>query len=250
MQFASGSAELIWKNVEDHLSEAIAAARAGHLHNDRAKVDILKKAIALHLVRSHRYMAVHNASVNESAEEVRHETLRTRTDLLRKEFHQRYGLVPAGPEALEVIVDKPNAEWLDFNTRGALARISIENMFERIINSFIPQGLEVWHVNPLHELLISDSPAYTIRYSDDNTTIIPNVAIGDSHGAVLPIAADCIIVIGPAEKDDQLPPETAEAHNYRSPPQTSTSTTAPAEVRSLHRINPRQSGHPGQRHHG
>lgn len=213
VQFASGSAELMWKSVEDHLGQAVAAARTGNLHNDRTHVDILKKAIALHLVRSRRYMAIHDASVTESAEEVRRDTLRTRTDLLRKEFRQRYGLIPAGSESLEIIVNRPIDEWLDLNAQGALARVSMENLFERIARSFDPLGLEVWHVEPPDELLISDSPAYTIRYSNSNTVVTPNVALGDSHGTMLPIATDCIIAIGPNDKDDHLPPETAELHN-------------------------------------
>jgi len=56
LTFASESAEQLWKSVEDQLHTAIGAARAGHLHDQDAHVEAIKDGIALHLVRSLRYL--------------------------------------------------------------------------------------------------------------------------------------------------------------------------------------------------
>jgi hypothetical protein len=73
--------------------------------------------------------------------------------------------------------------------------------------------IEVWHVPGDSELLISDNAAFTFAYSDGDSKITTNMAFGDSHGAVLPIARDCLVAIGPAAKDDVLLPNTVDVFN-------------------------------------
>jgi hypothetical protein len=212
LAFASASAERHWKTVEDNLGSAVAAARDGGLFRAPKLLYVIKDAVALHLARSHRYMAVHNESVAQTAEEVRQETLRTRTSMLRTEFRRRYGLTPAGPEALGLIVDKPIAEWLELHAQGALARVSMEEMFERTREALRPLGLEVCHTAPGQELLISDSPAHTVQYADGESATL-NVPIGDAHTIVMPVSADCAVAIGSEDTEAQLPPEAAKRLN-------------------------------------
>ena len=40
-----------------------------------------------------------------------------------------------------------------------------------------------------------------------------NIAFGDSHGAALPIARDCLVAIGAAAKDDFLAADQVELFN-------------------------------------
>jgi hypothetical protein len=213
LTFASESAELLWKTVEDQLDPAIRAARAGRLHDHDSQVETIKDAIALHLVRSHRYLQVHRTIIEQSIEFVRQDALRSRTATLAAEFRHLHGLLPAGPEALAMVLDKPIAKWRALDTRGATVRVSMEAMFRRVRVALRAQAVEVWHVPSGHELLISDTPAFTFRYLDEDTTIQPNVAIGDSHGVALPLALDCLAVIGPAAKDDQLTPDQVRLFN-------------------------------------
>jgi hypothetical protein len=88
--------------------------------------------------------------------------------------------------------------------------------------------IEVWHVPRDTELLISDNAAFTFVYSDSNSKISMNMAFGDSHGAALPIARDCLVAIGAAAKDDvfltdkvdlfnELQVRNADAHVYFRP---------------------------------
>src|SRR5829696_2359250 len=73
--------------------------------------------------------------------------------------------------------------------------------------------IEVWHVPRDTELLISDNAAFTFAYSDSNSKINVNMAFGDSHGAALPIARDCLVAIGAAAKDDVLLADNVDLFN-------------------------------------
>jgi hypothetical protein len=73
--------------------------------------------------------------------------------------------------------------------------------------------IEVWHVPRGKELLISDNAAFTFAYSDNNSKIAMNMAFGDSHGAALPIARDCLVAIGAAAKDALLPADKVDLFN-------------------------------------
>jgi hypothetical protein len=212
LPFASGSAERLWGEVENKLHPAIEAARAGRLHEDPVNVAAIQEAVALHLVRSRRYVEVHEAAVRRSVEEVRQEVLNSKRQLLVSEFLHRYGLYPAGSEALEALLDEHIARWLDLRDRGALARVSAESMFRRVCGTARHAAVEVWHTPPGHELLISDSPCFTFRYVEGGR-IQANTAIGDSHGIALPLASDCLVALGPAPKDDTLELEQVPLFN-------------------------------------
>ncbi len=213
LTFASESAEQLWKSVEDQLHTAIGAARAGHLHDQDAHAEAIKDGIALHLVRSLRYLEMHRAIVVQSIEDVRREAVHSRRAMLQAEFHRRYGLLAAGPEALAAMLDEPISKWRALDTRGATVRVSMEAMFRRVRAALRPLAVEVWHVPIGYELLISDSPAFTFRYLDENTSIEPNLAIGDSHGIALPLARDCLVAIGPEAKDGELLPDQVSLFN-------------------------------------
>ena len=64
-----------------------------------------------------------------------------------------------------------------------------------------------------HELLISDSPAIALRYSSDQMRFQANVAIADASGIALLLARDCLAVIGPKPRDDELLPSAVELFN-------------------------------------
>ena len=137
-------------------------------------------------MRSLRYLEINRVAAAQSIENVRKGAPVARRALLEAEFQRRHRLVPAGPEALATLLDGPLAEWRSFDERGVIARASIETMFRRVRDTFRPQEVEVWHVPPGHELLISDSPAITFRYSSDHTKIHSNVAIGDALASPSP----------------------------------------------------------------
>lgn len=144
---------------------------------------------------------------------VRQDAPRSRTAMLAAEFQRRHRLLPAGPEALAAVLDEPIAKWRALDGRGATVRVSMEAMFRRLGAALRAQAVEVWHVPRGHELLISDTPAFTFRYLGENAAIQLRVAIGDCHGIALPLARDCLAVIGPAAKDDDLTPDQVRLFN-------------------------------------
>jgi len=213
LTFASDSAEQLWKSVEDQLHSAIRAARAGRLHDQTAHVEAITDGIALHLVRSMRYQEMHGTFVARSIENVRRTALYSRRAMLQAEFQRRHGLIAAGPEALATVLEEPISKWRVLDERGAIIRASMEAAFRRVREALRPQAVEVWHAPPGYELLISDSPAFTFRYYGESMNIELNVAIGDSHGIALPLAQDCLAVIGPKAKDDMLLPDQVSLFN-------------------------------------
>jgi hypothetical protein len=136
-----------------------------------------------------------------------------RRALLEAEFQRRHRLVPAGPEALATLLEGTFTQWRSLDQRGVIARAGIEAMYRRVRDAIRLQEVEVWHVPPAHELLISDSPAIAFRYASDHTTIQANVAVGDASSIALPLAQDCLAVIGPNPKDEELLPCTVELFN-------------------------------------
>jgi hypothetical protein len=210
---ASESAEQLWSEVENRLRSAINAARDGHLHDQDSHVSAIRDGIAVHLVRSLRYLEINHAAVAQAIENVRRTAPVARRALLEAEFQRRHRLVPSGPEALAILLEGTFNQWRSLDKRGVIARAGIEAMFSRVSDALRPQQVEVWHVPPGHELLISDSPAITFRYSSDHARIQANVAIGDASGIALPLARDCLAVIGPKPKDEELLPCTVELFN-------------------------------------
>lgn len=210
---ASESAEQLWKSVEDQLHNAIKAARAGHLADENAHAEAIGDCIALHLVRSMRYLEMHRSIIAKSTEDVRRRVMHSRKLVLQAEFRRRYGLEAGGPEALATVLDDPVSRWQELEKRGALVRASMEAMFRRVRETVRAQAVEVWHVPRGYELLISDSPAVTFRYLAGNTSIEPNVAIGDADSIALPLARDCLVAIGPAAKDSELSPDQVSFFN-------------------------------------
>jgi hypothetical protein len=211
---AAESAEQLWNTeVENDLGPAIKAARDGRLHDQDAHVAAIRDGIALHLVRSLRYLELNRAAVAQTIENVRLTAPVTRRALLEAEFKRLHGLVPAGPEALATVLEGPLTQWRSLNDRGVIARAGIEAMFRQVREILSVQEVEVWHVPPGHELLISDSPAIAFRYSSDHTRIQANVAVGDASGIALPLARDCLVAIGPKPKDEELLPSTVELVN-------------------------------------
>jgi hypothetical protein len=215
IMYAAQSAELAWQVVEDRLPQAITAARTGVLHTSPSSDlrDTITDAVALHFVRNPRLLREESRLTAQATSEVRTLTLLEREAQLRAEFVRRYKLLPAGPQALEAVLDDAMTPWREHIKSGALTRVTLESLFERIRDGLRGMPIEVWHVPRGNELLISDNAAFTFAYSDSNSKITMNMAFGDSHGAALPIARDCLVAIGAAAKDDVFPADKVDLFN-------------------------------------
>jgi hypothetical protein len=212
VQYASGSAEALWQEVENRLDAAIKAAAAGRLHQDEAQVQAIKDGIALHLVRTPRYRRLHENSFVEAMRAVRKDMLENKQAMLKDGFRQRYGLEPAGVEALDALLHEYFEKWAGYEHSGALLRVSLEQNFYRVRSVLDELTVEVLHVPSGGELIISDAPAFTFR-NEANGSIALQMAIGDSHGIGLPITSKCFVAISPEPRDEQMAPGVVETLN-------------------------------------
>ena len=171
IMYAAQSAELAWKAVEDRLPPAITAVRNGVLHASPSSDlrDTITDAIALHFVRNPRLLREEARMATQATSDVRARTLLEREALRRAEFVRRYKLFPAGPQAHEAVLDDAMIPWREHIRSGALARVTLESLFERIRVGLRGLPIEVWHVPSNRELLISDNGAFTFAYSDNNS---------------------------------------------------------------------------------
>jgi Protein of unknown function (DUF4238) len=178
IMYAAQSAELAWKAVEDRLPHAITAARTGVLHATLSSDlrDTITDAVALHFVRNPRFLREQLRLTAQATSDVRTRTLLEREAMLRDEFVRRYHLLSAGPQALEAVVDDAMIPWREHIKSGALTRVTLESLFERIRGGLRGMPIEVWHVPRNKELLISDNAAFTFAYSDGDSKPRMNMA--------------------------------------------------------------------------
>jgi uncharacterized protein DUF4238 len=212
ISYASGSVEALWHSVETKLADVILAAENGRLHADVKNVDVMKDAIALHLVRSSHYRRVHVDGAMASMKMVRREALANKRDLLVSAFRDRLGQEPTSVEDLENILDENLEHWRELMREGALFRVSIERMFHRVRLGLRELGVQVLRVTPGKEFIISDSPAFTFSYEAGGAMAL-RMAIGDSHGIALPLTRSCLVAIGPDSKDEVVAPGLVDQLN-------------------------------------
>jgi hypothetical protein len=214
LAIASSSAELIWKEVEDRIPEAVAVARDGRLHQSEDLAAVAKDCLALHLVRSIRYMNVHAQAVAASVSGFAGRVVDSHTEVFIREFRDRHGgLLPGGRASLEAMVEPYLGNWLELGEKGVIARASIESMFHRVRAAFAPLQLQIWRPPSGKEFLISDSPCLTLRYRDDGRLVEPHVAIGDANTVAMPIGRDCLLALAPEASDCFLVEEAVDLFN-------------------------------------
>ncbi|MBM7770766.1 hypothetical protein JOD54_000970 [Actinokineospora baliensis] len=212
VQYASGSAEALWHTIENRLSYSISAAESSALHNDAELETVMKHAIALHFVRSPVYRRVHERSFNDSVRTLRAELLEGRHGDLRTVFRRRYGLEPAGIEALEILIDEPFAFWQRIEEDGSLFRISLEQNFYRLRSALDNLSVQVLHTPGGKELVLSDSPAFTFINRQGGGYSV-RMAVGDSHGIAMPITPNCLVAISPRPSDEMMDQEMVDNLN-------------------------------------
>jgi hypothetical protein len=212
IQYASGSAEALWQEVENRLDAAIKSAEAGTLHQNEPHVKAIKDGIALHLVRTPHYRRVHESSLVEAMSAVRKDMLENNQAMLAAEFRRRYGLEPAGVEALGLLLHEYFDKWADYERSGQLLRVSLEQNFYRVRSALDELAVEVAHTPPRKALIVSDAPAFTFRHNGDGEMAL-RMAIGDSHGIAMPITSKCFVAIGPEPQEAELTTDMVDRLN-------------------------------------
>lgn len=199
IRYASQSLEDLWKSsVEDHLHRVSASIRDRSILGKPDLISVVKDCIALHLARSPWYLKVHSVSIDEAQRKLKPELIERFKEPLTRLFLAKYGLHPAGNEALECVVEEFFADWKQANSDGLMERQDIEQAFERVRGGFAPLAINVLFAPPGSEFLISDAPAFTYVFDATRERFARiRVAVGDSNGVGMPIARDCFVSTAP-----------------------------------------------------
>lgn len=209
--YASKSAEDLWQTVEDRMGTAIDMVERGRLDLNAART--IKDAMALHLVRSVRYMQIHNAGRVRVTGAVRNRVLMEHYDRLLGAYVARNGRLPGSASDLVRLADELVSEQAGSRFDGSDTRVMIEQTFEAARQMLGRHALEIWRTPPGFELLISDAPAFTMQYSTDRRTTRVGVAIGDAHAIVMPLSRTTLACIGRRKKRGVLAAERVDFIN-------------------------------------
>ncbi|RSM75544.1 hypothetical protein DMH04_38125 [Kibdelosporangium aridum] len=183
--YASQSLEELWQTVENNLSAAIAACDDGSIFDHPEHIKTLKDAIAVHFVRSVHTRPYLDDLWRDFLPRFRREILATKRDMLIADFQRKYGLYPAGPEALESILDDAMAPQLKLRDKGAYFRTSLERLFNLASRHLDTFGLEV--SRPASgEFIIGDAPAIAVG-SDGRLGVRQGVGVTSASTIALPL---------------------------------------------------------------
>jgi hypothetical protein len=204
--WGSASAEQLWKETEDGLSDALAAMDAGALLADAGHVSVIKSAIALHFARSKATWAIHSGVWAQTVERGRRRWLTEHRQLLARWFYLQKGLYPAGDEALGIFADELMELSLALGRSGALWRERVESLYLNARAMTQAAGLEILTPPAGEEFLVGDVPALTVRADRPGVGVLGGIALAEAQSVFLPLGPRHVVALGRA---DQVIPLTS-----------------------------------------
>jgi Protein of unknown function (DUF4238) len=169
--------------VENQLPAAFAAVDDGTILDRPELVSVLKDCIALHWARSAAYMQEHEERFKAVTEQQKRLWLQN-PSALERAFYFRYGLYPAGMEALNHINDllheKPGVV-----TTGEWFAERVDHHLDVARKHFAGASLEVARPPARRQFLIGDSPALSIGNKDGR--VYTKVPLFEAGTLTLPI---------------------------------------------------------------
>ncbi|MFK0238966.1 DUF4238 domain-containing protein [Streptomyces vinaceus] len=193
VSFASGTLEDLWARTEQDLPGAFRALDAGRILDEVEHHALLRDFLALHWVRSYFYRDAFDRIFTEFRARSRHWFLTDGRDLVRTAALQECGLHIAGLEGLQHMVDDLLRPTDELFPNGALMRIHMEEMFNKVRDRISAAGLQI-HPPESGEFLIGDTPAQTIRF--DHGHPIWGVAIRDAASMIIPLGPKHLLSLG------------------------------------------------------
>lgn len=177
--------ERVWQKTEDGLYRAFTAVVSGTILHDRASVDCLKRAIALHFLRRDVIKEIARATHARALEGIRAP-------------HDFDGI----PAVFEAVVRAQLDE-----SRTADFASEMQQHFLKSGSTAARGFLEIYHSRDV-PLVIGDSAVISFHGSQPGYVPFANA---ETH--VLPIGRHHLIALGPADTMAELPPETAHYLN-------------------------------------
>ncbi len=209
----SQATEGLWQKTENNLPQAINAAISRSVLADSGMLSVLRDAIALHFVRNPQALEVHEQTFADAFQNVA-DTL-TRTPAAAEAFRRRYGLEPAGSQALRLGAEELLAAVTDMFAQGALFRLRVQDLFETAQDRFQNSGVEILEpADPGTEFLIGDTPALPVDFATGNAGVRAGITFGAANTVMLPLTPRLLISLGPHTAMKQVPPEFVERVNH------------------------------------
>jgi hypothetical protein len=207
----SRAAEALWQEVERRLDPAIAAALNGTALADPAHLSILRNAVALHFVRNPQTLAVHNDSFADAL--ANHIDRASSQPLAAQAFLDKYGLYPAGPEAMRLGAESMVERLVKLHQDGGLFRLSVQRMFEKVSDRFGVRGVEILTpASAEKEFLLGDVPAITIDRAG-TYGVLHGVTVDDAEKIVMPLTPRLLVAIGPSDGARAIADDEVDSYN-------------------------------------
>ena len=194
----SANTELVWKRVEDSLTDAITAAESGTVLSDQRLVGILRDAIALHYVRHPQMKELHEKTWADTR--ARRVQEMATTPVSAEAFCRKYGIYPAGPETMRLGAEEALSRLTMSADEGALFRLRVEDLFDSMCEWFAHNGLEI--LTPASadkEFLLGDLPALTVNLRTGTASLAQGVGLANATAIVLPLSPCVLAALGPAD---------------------------------------------------
>lgn len=209
----SQATEDLWQAVETALPEAIQAALNGTALGTSSRVETLRRAVALHFVRHPQTLTAHNIAFAEALE---HQMERLGdTPFAEEAFRQHHGgLHAAGPEGRRLGLERSQGRLRQLHAAGALFRISVQRLFEKVCDRFDTRGIEILiPASSSAEFLIGDAPAVTFNKATGAAGLQGDVAIDVADRIILPLGPRLVVVIGEPNGNRMISDEEVEHLN-------------------------------------
>jgi hypothetical protein len=208
----SKATEDLWHLVERDLNRAIAAAISGTALGNPTHLSSLKNAVALHFIRNPQTLTVHNQSFADALDD-RLDRM-ARTPLAREAYRRRYGLEPAGPQAMRLGAEALHERLVNLHREGGLFRLSVQQLYEKVCDRFDARGVEILTpASANKEFLLGDVPAITVKQATGAFGLSQGVTIDEADKIVMSLAPGLLVVVGPPDGARAIPDDEVDAYN-------------------------------------
>lgn len=210
----SQATEKLWQQVESHLTQAITAALNGTALTSPAHLSTLRRAVALHFARNPQTLTIHNQSFTDALQDQVEQW--AKTPLATEAFRRRYGLEPAGPEALHLGAEAALERLVQLHKEGGLFRLSVQRLFEIVCDRFDTRGIQILTpASPSKEFLLGDIPALTLDHATGAVGLAQGVTADHADEIFMPLAPGLLVAVGPPDGARPIPDHEVDQYNRR-----------------------------------
>jgi hypothetical protein len=208
----SKATEELWQQVENRLNPAIAAALNGTALGNPTHLSTLKNAVALHFVRNPQTLTAHNRSFADALDKQLDRV--AKTPLAAQAFRERYGLEPAGPQAMRLGAEAAHERLVTLHKQGGLFRLSVQRLFEKVCDRFDARGVEILTpTSAAKEFLLGDVPSITVEQATGAYGLSQGIAVDGADEVFMPLTPRLLVAIGPPDGTRSISDDEVDAYN-------------------------------------